>query len=158
VYHKQLITDGYKLLAELNNNQFNYIDDRVELKLSISGCYYVSGIDSAGNESDATNLVCIENCPTYDIPNVFTPNADNINDTLYPFPYRFVTGIDMVIYNRWGTQVYTTKNIDILWNGKDQQTGIDCPDGIYYYICEVYETYLDGIRNRNIRGTIQIIR
>ncbi len=158
VYHKQLRTDSYVMLAELSNNQFNFIDDRVELKLSITGCYYVSGVDSVGNESDATNLVCIENCPTYDIPNVFTPNGDNINDTLYPFPYRFVTGIDMVIYNRWGAQVYTTKDIDILWDGKDQQTGNDCPDGIYYYICEVYETYLDGVRKRNIRGTVQIIR
>jgi gliding motility-associated-like protein len=89
---------------------------------------------------------------------VFTPNADNTNDTLYPFPYRFVNGIDIVIYNRWGTQVYATKNIDIVWDGKDQQTGKDCPDGIYYYICEVYETYLDGVRKRNIRGTVQIIR
>ncbi len=158
VYHKQLLTDDYVRLAELSNNQLDYVDDRVELKLSISGCYYVAGVDSAGNESDATNEVCIDNCPSYEIPNVFTPNGDHTNDTLYPFPYRFVNGIDMVIYNRWGTQVYATKNIDILWDGKDQQTGTNCPDGIYYYICEVYETYLDGVRKRNIRGTIQIIR
>ncbi|MBP9186944.1 MAG: gliding motility-associated C-terminal domain-containing protein [Bacteroidia bacterium] len=158
IYHKQLLKSNFALLIEVANNQTRYVDDREELKLSITGCYYIAGVDSAGNESDPTNITCVENCPTYRIPNVFTPNGNGFNDTLYPFPYRFVNSIDMVIFNRWGEPVFETKNIDILWDGKDAKTQKDLPDGVYYYICEVNEIYLDGIRKRTLRGTIQIIR
>jgi gliding motility-associated-like protein len=158
VYYKQLKEDNYKLLAELPSSQLSYIDDRKILEESITGCYYVAGVDSANNESFPTNEVCIDNCPFYDIPNVFTPNGDGKNDLLLPFPYRFVSSIDMVIFNRWGLPVFNTQNKDILWDGKDLQTKEDCPEGVYYYVCEVYEVYLSGIKKRTLKGTIQIIR
>ena len=64
----------------------------------------------------------------------------------------------MIIYNRWGGDVYKTTDIDINWNGDDQRSGRPCPEGIYYYICTVKETYLDGVRTRVLKGTVQIIR
>jgi len=158
VYYKQLETDDYSLLTELSNLQFSFIDEREQLKQSITGCYYVAGVDSAGNESFPTNEICIDNCPKYEIPNFFSPNNDGKNDTLYPFPYRFVSNIDLAIYNRWGMEVYRTTDIDIKWNGNDQSTGMACPDGVYFYTCEVNEIYLSGPRKRMIRGTIQISR
>lgn len=158
IYYKQLENDPYILLATVPNNVLKYFDTREILKQSIAGCYHVAGVDSAGNESFNTNEVCIDNCPIYEIPNVFTPNADNVNDTLHPFPYKFVSGIDMVIFNRWGNQVYKTTNIDINWSGNDLETNKTCPDGVYFYICNVKEIYLDGVRTRVLKGTIQIIR
>jgi gliding motility-associated-like protein len=145
-------------LAELPNTQLVYFDAREELKLSIAGCYFVAGVDTAGNESFATNEICIDNCPYYEIPNVFTPNQDGSNDILLPFDYRFVNGIDMIIFNRWGMDVYKTTDIDIKWNGKDLSTQNDLPEGVYFYICKVQERYLDGIRTRTLKGTIQLIR
>lgn len=158
IYHKQLKTDPYELLAELPNTTFEYFDNREELKLSITGCYYVAGVDSAGNESFPANETCVENCPFYDIPNVFTPNNDGVNDWLLPFPYKFVSRVSITVWNRWGNEVFRTNDIDIKWNGKDMNKGAECPDGVYYYICDVYETYLDGERKRTLRGTVQIIR
>lgn len=158
VFFKPMENDPYQELITLPNTQLNYWDMRTEQKQSIAGCYYVAGVDSAGNISNNTNEVCVDNCPFYQIPNVFTPNGDLSNDTLHPFPYRFVSAINMVIYNRWGIEVYSTTDIDINWNGADKKTGNACPDGVYYYICEVKETYLDGVKTRNLQGTIQIIR
>ncbi len=158
VYFKEQKEEPYTLLAELPNTQLVYFDAREELKLSIAGCYFVAGVDTAGNESFATNEICIDNCPYYEIPNVFTPNQDGSNDILLPFDYRFVNGIDMIIFNRWGMDVYKTTDIDIKWNGKDLSTQNDLPEGVYFYICKVQERYLDGIRTRTLKGTIQLIR
>ena len=46
----------------------------------------------------------------------------------------------------------------LIWNGKDLSTQNDLPEGVYFYICKVQERYLDGIRTRTLKGTIQLIR
>lgn len=135
-----------------------YIDARESLKKSIAGCYAVVAVDSFGNESYPTNTSCINNCPVYAIPNIFTPNGDGKNDLLNPFPYRFVDKIDISIFNRWGQQVYHSNDIDINWNGKENGTNEDCTEGVYFYICDVFENYLDGLRKTTIKGTITLIR
>ena len=160
IYYKRLKTDEYILLDSMGKNVFQYTDSRIDLKNSIAGCYIVTGIDSSvnHNESFFTNETCTDNCPQYSIPNVFTPNGDNKNDTLKPFPYRFVDKIDITIFDRWGLPVFTSKNLDINWDGKDQDSKVECTDGVYFYICDIYEIFLDGVKKRTIRGTIQILR
>jgi gliding motility-associated-like protein len=124
---------------------------------SIAGCYAVTGVDSFNNESDLTNTFCVDNCPYYEIPNVFTPsNIDNKNDLLKPFPYRFIDRINLKIYNRWGQVVFETTNMDINWDGTT--SGQDCAEGTYYYTCDVYEQYLRELKNNKRNGTIKLIR
>ncbi len=126
---------------------------------SIAGCYYVTAIDSVGNESLPSNVVCVDNCPDYRLPNVFTPNGDGPNDLFRPFEYRYIARIDMVIVDRWGTVVFQTTDPDINWNGKNLQ-GKDVAEGVYYYKCVVYELRVDGeVPSADIlSGYIQIIR
>ncbi len=158
VYYKQLVTDDYKLLATLPTSLLSYTDNREELKEAITGCYYVAGVDSVGNESFPTNVSCIENCPQYTLPNVFTPNSDGKNDLFIPFPYRFVKSVSFRVFNRWGIEVFNTGDIDILWDGSDKLSGNAVPEGVYYYTCEVEEIFLRGIKKRYLNGTIQLIR
>ena len=126
--------------------------------LSIAGCYAVTAIDSVGNQSNFSNIVCvsIDSCSIYKIPNVFTPNSDGYNDLLVPFPYTSVENIALKIFNRWGRIVFETTDPDINWDGKDQQTNQQCSDGGYYYVCEVNEITLQGPRKRNIQGIIYL--
>ena len=126
---------------------------------SIAGCFYITATDTNKNESGHLNEICIDNCPYYELPNVFTPDGNGKNDALNPFPYRFVKDIDLHIYNRWGQEVFSTADRDINWNGKVDNTGKPCPDGVYYYLCIVNEIYRSGIKPRALKpGFIQIIR
>ena len=127
---------------------------------SIIGCFAVSTIDLAGNESNKSNSVCfdVDKCSSYRLPNVFTPDGDGINDLFCPFPYDFVESIYMHIYNRWGMLVFKTTNPDILWDGKNQWTKQECTDGVYFYTCDVQEHTLQGIRTRHLNGSITIFR
>ncbi|MDD5571800.1 MAG: gliding motility-associated C-terminal domain-containing protein, partial [Bacteroidales bacterium] len=144
-----------KTITNLSDTTF--IHDNLK---SIAGCYFVTAIDSFNNESAATNKTCldIDSCSLYELPNVFTPNGDIFNEYFRPFPYKFVEKIDIKIYNRWGTIVFQTTNPDIMWDGKDHHTKSKCSDGVYYYVCDVYEQRLAGLKKRTLHGYIQIIR
>ena len=125
-------------------------------ELSIAGCYYVTAIDSFNNETRSPQKVCIDNCEYYKLPNIFTPNGDNQNDYFRPGPYKFVQKIDLKIFNRWGNVLFETTDPDIMWDGTVD--GKPVPDGVYFYICDVYEYRLTGVVPRNIRGFVHIER
>lgn len=102
---------------------------------SFAGCYKVAAIDRAGNESDLSEEFCFDNCPYYELPNVFTPNGDNCNDVFSAYSIRkviqgetitslchdlspqqfrelqrkcarFVQKVAFTVFNRWGGVVY----------------------------------------------------
>ena len=126
----------------------------------LAGCYAVSAIDSVGNESAQSTIVCVDNCPSYELPNAFTPNGDDQNDFFTPFPgWRFVSRVDMQIFNRWGNLVFATQDPSILWNGKNTE-GKDVAEGTYLYVCKVYENRVGGevIRPDVLSGYIEVIR
>lgn len=110
---------------------------------AISACYFVVAIDT-NNNVDTTGVLpyClgIDDCPRYRLPNVFTPNQDNINDFFVPFPgYTSVERVEMQIFNRWGLLVFETVDPEIRWDGKDKNSNSLCPEGVYFYKCIVYE-------------------
>jgi gliding motility-associated-like protein len=79
------------------------------------------------------------------IPNIFTPNGDNVNDC---FSLSGLENYDdcfsLKIFNRWGAQVYEVNDKYECWNGKSQKGEI-LPDGVYYYLLSVANTKKQGI-------------
>lgn len=125
---------------------------------SVAGCYSVTAVDSTGNESPVVTNLCVDNCPVYELPNVFTPNGDGQNDIFTPLPYRYVKDIDIKIYDRWGLLMFETTDPDILWDGKNKSTKMPCSNGTYFYVCLVNEIRFDGIKTRTLNGFIQLIK
>jgi gliding motility-associated-like protein len=127
---------------------------------SVVGCYYLTAVDSVGNVSTASNTVCIDYnaCPVYDLPYIFTPNNDGFNDLFVPFPYTSVEKISLVIVDRWGKQVFHTSDPAVNWNGDDETTKQPCSDGVYFFVCDVYEITLEGTVMRTLRGSVTILR
>lgn len=143
-------------------DQILFAEDTIYLHepdLGLVGCYAVTAVDSIGNESAFSNIVCKDNCPTYELPNVFTPNGDGANELYIPFPYRFIAAIDIKIYNSWGTLVYETRDPDINWDGKNLR-GQEVAEGVYYYKCTVFEQRVSGVAEAAgvLSGFIELIR
>lgn len=65
------------------------------------------------------------------IPNVFTPNGDGKNDTFTIPDIAQYKENELIILNRWGTQVYQAKNYQNNW------TGDRLDDGTYFYSLRV---------------------
>lgn len=129
---------------------------------SAIGCYAMIIKDEAGNCTEMTPKHCIDidQCRTYSLPNVFTPDGDGINDTWVPFDGTNINvkKIDLEVHDRWGKRVFKTENPDINWDGKDEKTGRDLPEGTYYYGCDVYLFSLEGIKKRFLSGIVMILR
>lgn len=128
---------------------------------AVSGCYAVAAYDSAYNISPLSNIVCMDNCANYSLPNVFTPNGDGHNDIYHPFlPYSFIDHVEMTIYNKWGGLIFETQDPMINWDGTDQKSGKAMQTGTYYYKCRVFEIQEGGIveRKKPLSGFIELVR
>lgn len=72
---------------------------------------------------------------TANIPNIFTPNGDGINDS-WNLVLNFkdlLKSVEITIFNRWGLKIFQTSDKNESWNGKASD-GTPCSDGTYYYI------------------------
>lgn len=153
IYKSEFLGEPYELVST--------IEDRFAIEIeydnltSIAGCYAITLTDSAGNESEFSNRMCADNCPVYELPNVFTPGGDGFNDFFVPFPYKHVESIDLKIYNRWGALVFETNDPNINWDGQNSE-GRMISDGVYFYICDVYEKRLSGIEKRTLKGNVTV--
>lgn len=84
------------------------------------------------------------------IPNVFTPNGDNLNDKFkidgtYDPCYDF---LNVEIYNRWGQKVFESDEPLFEWDGTNL-SGKDCPAGTYFVIING-QFGGDDVSNKNV--------
>ena len=119
--------------------------------------YVVSVIDANGCTAQDSVLVLSEvNCEAEDllqIPNIFTPNNDETNDTfrvLEDNPNVEVIRLD--VYNRWGQQVFSGSGENAVWDGR--QNGEQAPSDVYAYAIEV----LCGDQRLTFYGEISLVR
>ncbi|WP_236974927.1 gliding motility-associated C-terminal domain-containing protein [Membranihabitans maritimus] len=146
------ITDDANL-SVINSTTANHSSSR-----GFAGCYVVRMEDQFGNLGPASDTVCVEACPVYILPNVFTPNSDGNNDLFYPLRRAFVQRVNFEAYNRWGNLVYQTNDPEINWQGFDTN-GEKVESGTYTYKCEIFLNDQGGpFLFNTISGTIDLIR
>ncbi|NQX91715.1 MAG: gliding motility-associated C-terminal domain-containing protein [Flavobacteriales bacterium] len=99
--------------------------------------------------AEAEYLVVVDPCDVT-IPNIFTPNNDNVNDTFVIEGLEVYNGVKVVIRNRWGQVVFESDDYQndgdssVNWKGEDES------EGTYFY-----EVILpNGVRN----GIVTIAR
>jgi gliding motility-associated-like protein len=90
-----------------------------------------------------------------EIPNVFTPNNDGVNDVFY-LHAAALSEVYMSITNRWGETVYelNSGSGNISWNGQNQR-GLDVAEGVYLYTLKARGA--DG-KTFDQQGNITLIR
>jgi len=130
-----------------------------EPSMGSQACYAVSVEDFLGNESELSDVICVETCPSYELPNTFTPNADGANDLFVPIRNRFISSVKFKAYNRWGNLVFETNDPQINWDGTNL-SGEEMDESVYYYTCELFESEFQGLDQRTdvLEGFIHLIR
>lgn len=66
------------------------------------------------------------------IPNSFTPNEDGLNDVFMPVGLGLID-FKMIIFDRWGAELFITNSLLQGWNGKFQGTNEFCMQDAYVY-------------------------
>jgi gliding motility-associated-like protein len=111
------------------------------------------------NESPLSEIICVDNCPSYVLPNTFSPNGDGQNDLFVPRASCFIERVEFTVYNVWGQQIFRTTDPELRWDGKNM-SGNDVANGTYYYTCTVFEQRVGGIVPAEdiLSGWIELIR
>ncbi|UOQ53443.1 gliding motility-associated C-terminal domain-containing protein [Hymenobacter cellulosivorans] len=81
--------------------------------------------------------------PDSQVPNIFTPNGDGINDAFVISTEAINSKIQ--IFNRWGRQVFSTDSYRNDWTGDAQ------PAGVYYYM-------LTDVKGTTSKGWVELVR
>ncbi|MBE0641282.1 MAG: gliding motility-associated C-terminal domain-containing protein [Bacteroidales bacterium] len=103
----------------------------------------------------ATDTVYISSCPArMNVPNVFTPNGDGINDVFIP-EARNIVLYRLMVFNRWGGLVFQTNNVRQGWDG--QCEGGNCSEGTYFFTID-YSEFLQEDKNNTLQGSVTLLR
>jgi gliding motility-associated-like protein len=153
IYYKLTSEENLALIQTINDrNVQTYRHEPGDL---IAGCYAVSAFDNVGNEGEKSVMVCVDSCNFYEIPNVFTPNGDAINDWLIAKTSGLVEKIDFQLFNRTGMLIFQTSDPRINWDGTYK--GKIVSPGVYYYQCDVTERRITGAETFHLSGFVHVI-
>ena len=70
----------------------------------------------------------------FEMPNVFTPNGDGLNELFCPVGLENEFCFTLWIYNRWGTRIFQSNENTTCWDGVVDHSGVPASDGVYYYV------------------------
>jgi gliding motility-associated-like protein len=121
------------------NGQY-YYSENLEMTWTDTGTYVINVIryNDGCPSLPQSYTVIVTKCedPIYWIPNAFTPDGDDYNQSFKPI---FTSGVDpydyhLMIFNRWGELLFESYDMTKGWNGK--YGGIQCQDGIYTWKVE----------------------
>ena len=101
------------------------------------------------NGCDSASVRITVQCEALKIHNGFSPNGDGKNDSFVIKGAEGLPGNKLLVYNRWGLQVYSAENYQNDWQGTWQ--GTDLTEGTYFYVFD------DGRGNLS-SGYVQIHR
>jgi gliding motility-associated-like protein len=89
----------------------------------------VAGNGSVTCNDTASVIIEVKEYATVLIPNVFSPNGDNVNDQLKPITTG-MKSLTIDIFNRWGTKMITFDGLSTGWSGDGNS------EGTYFYIAK----------------------
>lgn len=146
---------GDSFLAQATGNYYwSTGDSSCCIQITDEGQYILTIEGFCDTYRDTIN-VKKENCTDcIFIPDAFTPNKDGINDYFRVIARCGLSSFKLVIYNRWGQQVFATDDINTSWNGLYKADFAEM--GTYFYYVE-YTTPLDT-EQQFVKGDIILIR
>jgi len=120
------------------------------INLSLSpGSYTVTIMDNNACAEDTSFVIATISADC--VPNVFTPNGDNINDTWNLESTFLYSDSEIRIYGRYGRLLFKSVGYSKPWDGKNEN-GDDLTEGAYFYHIDIGHDF-DAIK-----GSVTIIR
>jgi gliding motility-associated-like protein len=111
-------------------------------------------INGAGCSDQITHVVRVQYGSSYYFPSAFTPNSDGNNDE-FRISASDIYEFRLVIYDRWGHEVFSTTDIEEGWDGTTVEGNHPMPEGVY-----VFKLELRTVQNREVveNGQFTLLR
>lgn len=139
--------DSITIDASTTSGEYKWQEGSTDSSLTLveGGNYWVEVSQPCGPLMDTISIDFID-CDFYlDMPNIFTPNNDGVNDYFFLMEINKVTSGELLIFNRHGQKVYAGSIDSQGWNGSFN--GQPCTQGVYYWVVTYY--YQTGTSKMN---------
>ena len=123
----------------------------ISVSPTVSTTYSVTVTSAAGCSGVATIDIVVIQPEATEVPNVFSPNGDDLNDRFAPIFAANVQMIRFQVFNRWGNKVHDNPTIG--WDGTVD--GAEAESDVYMYYIELQ--YPDG-RIEVLQGDVTLVR
>jgi len=121
--------------------------------VGVNNVYVILTNEVTGCTDSVPFVIEAQGFPNNEIFNVFSPNNDGINDE-FVFGEFGMENVEVVLYNRWGQEVYSWIGENKAWDGRGAD-GQNLPEGVYFFVFKA-----DGIDGHYYeeKGSITIMR
>ena len=129
-----------------------------QIGVTESDTYTITATNTCG-EATASAALTFEDCEPLvecglEVPNIFSPNQDGVNDIFGVFTNCVPTDFQLRIYSRWGKLIYSSNNYATPWEGA--YNGAPAPADVYIY----YLTYQlpNDTELQTVKGDLTLVR
>jgi gliding motility-associated-like protein len=161
----------YNLEIQQNNGSFSiwktllssdtsFTDKDLHPEIKGAFCYRVNGVSGDFKDTSYSNTLCLFGPSQLHIPNAFSPNGNDLNETFKPTTLFISTNAklafldyDFRVYNRWGELLFMTHDLYEGWDGNYLNKPVQ--EGSYMYTIRAA-----GVDNKTYKtqGAVLIIR
>lgn len=145
------LCDGERIVLNAsggNSYQWNTLatSNSIEVTINENALYILNGTNTLTGCSnlDSIRLGNSEKCCELYIPNSFTPNEDAINESFGAVSLCDFTDFKMLIFDKWGEQIFSGNAINIKWNGSYK--GVLCKQDVYVYLIRAKRAGSSGVK------------
>lgn len=136
--------EAYMLMHRFDSSTLSFTG--IDPKLGFNHHYKIRAVAADGNLVSWSNSILLMFQHTLQIPNIFTPNGDGLNDTFLIPMLELYPDNELVVFNRLGNEVYRKKSYQSNW------TGENVTSGTYFY-----QLYIKKL-NRYYKGWVEIVK
>ena len=131
----------------VNPSPHTYID---------TGSYTLTLITSTayGCMDTAYQTIAIEPDFVFYIPNAFSPDGDEINES-FGGKGNFIKEFEMSIFDRWGNLIYKTEDINKPWDGKANRGNDLAQADTYVYVIKAIDF---NHKKHGYKGVVTLVR
>ena len=133
----------------------NSLDSEIDLYVSEYGDYTLSYTGCDTTLEFNVLFMC-----ELDLPNVFSPNGDGVNDLFIVenLTKEYYSYSNLSVYNRWGDEVYRDGNYGLngtWWDGQSTHQNDPLHEGVYFYVLRVGNKVSE--ERDEYRGTVHLM-
>lgn len=128
----------------------------IAITMDVDQTITATAFDAAGCQYSASATIAVigaDDASFAYVPNVFTPNGDGRNETFAPVLVDPGAALEMLIFNRWGQEIYSA-TAGQPWDGRFQ--GDPVPDGVYVYLIRWRDRCKGAMQERH--GCVSLLR
>lgn len=154
-HNDDITTSGNPFIENLKTN-----DNPVTWRYEDTGTFWVCLVvkSKAGCLDTICKKVTNDFFSDIRVSNVFTPEELDSKNDLWQVYIQGQNYYSVRITNRYGAKVFATQDGRVHWNGKVDNTGAKCPEGMYYYEIQYRMKDWKDQKIKTVKGGVYLIR